>query len=327
MPKVLVAAFYKFAALADFADLQEPIQACCRDNGVMGTILLAGEGINGTVAGPDAGVRALLKFLRADARLQDLEHKESRADENPFHRMKVRLKKEIVTMGVAEISPVRQTGQYVEPQDWNALMDDRQVLVIDTRNDYEVSIGTFSGAIDPGTTSFREFPAWLRAQKDLHKKTKVAMFCTGGIRCEKATSLLKAEGFEEVFHLKGGILKYLETVPEKDSRWQGECFVFDQRVSVGHGLKQGGYDLCHACRHPITEADKQLDSYVAGVSCRLCHDRLSGEQKQRFAERQRQIELAKERGQVHIAANQQAQRAQKRAARKLQIEQSRRHDV
>lgn len=322
MSDYLVAALYKFVSLPDFAELQQPILQCCKINQVMGTILLADEGINGTVAGPEKGVNALLSFLRTDARFDDLEHKESRATENPFHRMKVRLKKEIVTMGVENISPINQAGEYVDPQDWNALISDPDVVVIDTRNDYEVSIGTFKGAVDPKTTSFREFPEWFRAQKNLHKKPKIAMFCTGGIRCEKSTSFLKAEGFEDVFHLQGGILKYLESVPKEESLWEGECFVFDQRVSVGHGLKQGPYDLCHACRHPITEEDKQADTFMPGVSCPRCHDKLSDDQRHRFSERQRQIELAKARGEVHIAADQQAQREAKREARKVQIEKS-----
>ncbi len=322
MSDFLVAALYKFVSLPDFAELQQPILQCCKANQVMGTILLADEGINGTVAGPEEGVKALLAFLRSDVRFEDIEHKESRAADNPFHRIKVRLKKEIVTMGIENISPVNQAGQYVDPEDWNALISDPDVVVIDTRNDYEVSIGTFRGAVDPKTTSFREFPEWFRAQKDLHKKPKIAMFCTGGIRCEKSTSFLKAEGFEDVFHLSGGILKYLETVPEEESLWEGECFVFDQRVSVGHGLRQGPYDLCHACRHPITEQDKGADSYLPGISCPRCHDKLSDDQRLRFAERQHQIELAKARGETHIAADQQAQREAKQAARKAQIEKS-----
>ena len=322
MSNYLVAAMYKFVSLPDFVELQQPILQCCKANQVVGTILLADEGINGTVAGPENGVKALLSFLRADERFKNLEHKESWAADNPFHRMKVRLKKEIVTMGVEDISPVHQAGEYVDPQDWNELISDPDVLVIDTRNDYEVSIGTFKGAVDPKTTSFREFPEWFRAQKDLHKKPKIAMFCTGGIRCEKSTSFLKAEGFEDVFHLDGGILKYLETIPEEESLWEGECFVFDQRVSVGHGLKQGPYDLCHACRHPITEEDKKAETYMPGISCPGCHDKLSEDQRLRFSERRRQIELAKSRGEAHIAADQQAQREAKREARKLQIEKS-----
>ncbi|MEM9330858.1 MAG: rhodanese-related sulfurtransferase [Pseudomonadota bacterium] len=316
MPKFLVAAFYHFVELDDYVALQPDILACAQANEVMGTILLAREGINGTVSGPQAGVLALLQKLRSDVRLKGLEHKESWATENPFYRMKVRLKNEIVTMGVEGVSPINAVGQYVDPEDWNALIEDPDVVVIDTRNDYEVSIGTFKGAVDPETTSFREFPEWLKQQENLAKDKKIAMFCTGGIRCEKSTALLKSEGFENVFHLKGGILKYLETIPESESLWNGQCFVFDQRVSVGHGLEEGPYDLCHACRYPITEEDKRSEFYVPGVSCPRCHSTMSVQQQQRFAERQRQIDLAKERGEQHIAVNQATQKEKKRLARK-----------
>lgn len=315
MNQFLVVAFYKFVSLPDFAELQAGITAVAKDNGVMGTILLASEGINGTVAGPEEGIRTLLAFLKKESRFADLQHKESWADENPFYRIKVRLKKEIVTLGVDGVSPTNQVGEYVSPQDWNDLISDPEVVVVDTRNDYEVGIGTFKGAVNPETTSFREFPEWLDAQKDLQPDAKIAMFCTGGIRCEKSTSLLKAKGFENVYHLDGGILKYLETVDEDESLWEGECFVFDQRVSVGHGLKQGPYDLCHACRHPITEEDKQASTFAAGISCPKCHDTMSDEQRKRFAERQHQIELAKSRGELHIAADQETQRQKKRLAR------------
>ena len=236
----------------------------------------------------------------------DLDHKESHAQEMPFHRMKVRLKKEIVTMGVAGIDPNDSVGTYVEPDDWNALISDPDVVVIDTRNDYEVSIGTFDGAIDPKTKSFRDFPDWVKSQSGLTPKSKVAMFCTGGIRCEKSTAYLKSLGIEEVYHLKGGILKYLETVPEQDSLWRGECFVFDQRVSVRHGLELGAYDMCHACRHPIDEEDKISPHYVPGVSCPHCYDATSAEQKSRYAERQHQVDIAEQRGQVHIGQKAQA---------------------
>jgi len=312
MPNILVAALYKFVALPDYKDLQQPLLNICVESKVMGTLLLADEGINGTVAGSESGVKSLLAWLRSDPRFSDMKHKESWADKNPFYRMKVRLKKEIVTLGVEGVSPTKQVGEYVEPEDWNDLISDPDVIVIDTRNDYEVSIGTFKGAIDPNTTSFRDFPEWFRSQKQLHIKPKIAMFCTGGIRCEKSTSFLKSEGFEEVFHLNGGILKYLETVPESESLWQGECFVFDQRVSVGHGLEQGSYDLCHACRHPITDEEKNSPHYLAGVSCPNCYATMSNEQRQRFAERQRQIELARSRGETHIAADQTAMKERKR---------------
>jgi UPF0176 protein len=324
MAEYLVAALYKFVRLEDYAALQQPLLEVCKASGVMGTILLAREGINGTIAGPKTGIANVLAFIRNDRRMADLEHKESRASgENPFHRMKVRLKKEIVTIGIAEVDPNDAVGTYVNPQDWNELIKDPEVVLIDTRNDYEVSIGTFKGAVNPRTVTFREFPQWVREQDRLHNKPKIAMFCTGGIRCEKASSFMIKEGFDEVYHLRGGILKYLETVPEEQSLWEGECFVFDNRVSVGHGLKPGPYDLCHACRHPVSDADKQSETYVEGTSCPHCHDTMSDEQRHRFAERQKQIALAKHRGLDHIAADQDAQREAKRLAKAEQIEKSR----
>lgn len=315
MSSYLVVAFYKFVSLPDFAGLQEGLLNAAKANEVMGTILLASEGINGTVAGPETGIRNLLAHMRDDPRLADLEHKESWAGENPFYRMKVRLKKEIVTLGVEGVSPTKQVGDYVLPEDWNRLIEDPDVVVIDTRNDYEVAIGTFEGAVNPATNSFREFPDWLDAYGGKLKDKKIAMFCTGGIRCEKSTALLKERGFENVYHLQGGILKYLETVPEQESKWDGQCFVFDQRVSVGHGLKQGDYDLCHACRFPITQEDKQSEKYSRGISCPNCHDAMTDEQKQRFAERQKQIDLANQKGELHIAVDQGLQKEKKRAAK------------
>ena len=302
-PTLHVAALFKFVALPDYEALQQPLLACCKENDVMGTILLASEGINGTIAGPPEGIRRVLDFLRSDERLADLEHTESRAEEPPFYRMKVRLKREIVTMGVPEVDPTATAGTYVKPADWNDLISDPDVVLIDARNDYEVAIGTFRGAINPKTKSFRELPDWLREQFAGRDKTKVAMFCTGGIRCEKATAFLRSEGFEDVYHLQGGILKYLETVPEKESLWEGECFVFDQRVAVKHGLKRGSYDQCFACRMPISEGEKRSDQYVKGVSCPYCYDGHSEEREHRFAERQKQIELAKRRGELHIGAS------------------------
>ena len=316
MSSFLVAAFYQFTALPDFKELQAGIQSCAVDNEVMGTILLAEEGINGTVSGSKKGVYALLDYIKSDERIADLEHKESWAEENPFYRMKVRLKKEIVTLGVEGVSPTKQVGDYVEPKDWNDFISDPEVVVIDTRNDYEVAIGTFKGALDPETTSFRELPQWVESQDGLLKGKKIAMFCTGGIRCEKSTSFMKEQGYEDVFHLKGGILKYLENVPAEESLWEGECFVFDQRVSVGHGLEQGPYDLCHACRFPITLEDKQSELYVKGVSCPKCYDKQSTRQRQRFIERQKQMDLARERGVKHIAADQASQKNKKREAQK-----------
>lgn len=276
--------------------------AFCVKNNIKGTLLLAHEGINGTVAGARENIDALLKFIRAKDIFKNLEHKESFTDEMPFYRMKVRLKKEIVTMGVENIDPNEIVGTYVESKDWNALISDPDTIVIDTRNDYEVAIGTFEGAVDPQTKTFREFPDWVRAQKDLNKNTKIAMFCTGGIRCEKSTAFMKQEGFDEVFHLKGGILKYLETVEPEDSKWQGDCFVFDERVSVGHGLAQGDYDQCHACRMPLSEEEKLLPSYEKGISCLHCIDQKTDEDRARFRDRQKQVELAKKRGQTHIGS-------------------------
>ena len=244
----------------------------------------------------------MLDYLRSDPRLADLEHKESFDDHMPFYRMKVKLKREIVTMGVDDIDPNQRVGTYVEPRDWNALVEDPEVLLIDTRNDYECDIGTFRGALDPHTTNFREFPAYVRENLDPGRHKKVAMFCTGGIRCEKASAFMLKEGFEEVYHLQGGILKYLEEVPKEQSTWEGECFVFDNRVAVDHDLNKGQYDQCHGCRHPITESDKLSDKYQKGVCCPHCYDDLTEEQKARFSERQKQVELAKARGEQHIGA-------------------------
>ena len=299
----LTAALYKFVALPDYADLQAPLLAICEQNQIKGTLLLAEEGINGTISGEEAGIRAVLAWLRSDPRLAELEHKESWAEHIPFYRMKVRLKKEIVTMGVAGIDPRHIVGTYVKPQDWNALIADPDVVLVDTRNDYEVSIGTFAEAINPKTNSFTEFPGWVQqeiAAGRLKKDSKVAMFCTGGIRCEKSTAYMKEQGFENVYHLEGGILKYLEQIPEQESRWEGECFVFDERVSVGHGLQPGKFEFCRACRFPLDEAAKASPHYVLGVSCPHCAESTTPEQKSAYAERQRQVELADMRKQAHI---------------------------
>jgi UPF0176 protein len=296
----VVAALYQFTALADFKNLKEPLLEACLTAGVYGTLLLAQEGINGTIAGTRDGIDAALDHIRQIPGCSALEHKESFALENPFYRMKVRLKKEIVTMGVPDIDPNEIVGTYVDPHDWNALISDPDVILIDTRNEYEVSIGTFKGAIDPKTTTFREFPDWFKSQEGLHPKQKVAMFCTGGIRCEKASAFVKQQCIEDVFHLKGGILKYLETVPKDDSLWDGECFVFDQRVSVKHDLELGSYDMCRACRMPIDDDDKNSAKYVPGVSCPRCYDATDEKQKQRYQARQRQVELAAGRGETHI---------------------------
>lgn len=298
----MVAALYKFVSLPDYRDLREPLLDECLAADVSGTLLLAHEGVNGTIAGAAAGIDRVLSYLRSDARLADLECKTSEHSDRPFYRMKVKLKREIVTMGEPGIDPTREVGQYVKPADWNRLIEDPEVLLIDTRNDYEVAIGSFQGAVDPATTNFREFPEYVRNNIDPRRHKKVAMFCTGGIRCEKASAFMLREGFEEVFHLEGGILKYLEEVPAEDSLWQGECFVFDNRVAVDHQLQRGSYDQCYGCRHPITEADKSSPLYLKGVSCPRCHDDLSDDQKARFTERHRQVELARARNEQHIGS-------------------------
>jgi UPF0176 protein len=302
MTDIVVAALYKFVSLDDFPELREPLLDTCLAAGVCGTLLLAREGINGTIAGPRQGIDRVLGWLRADPRMADLEHKESVDDHMPFYRMKVKLKNEIVTLGIPGIDPSRTVGTYVKPAQWNELISDPEVVLIDTRNQYEYGIGTFRGAVDPGTTSFREFPEYVRTHLDPRKQKKVAMFCTGGIRCEKASAFMLQEGFEEVYHLRGGILKYLEEVPQEDSLWQGECFVFDNRVAVNHRLEKGRYDQCFGCRHPITGQDKLSDKYQQGVCCPRCFDLLTPDQASRFAERQKQIELANARGEVHVGA-------------------------
>ena len=302
MTEIVVAALYKFVTLEDFHELREPLLDACIASGARGTILLAHEGINGTIAGTREAIDQVLAYLRGDPRLADLEHKESFDDHLPFYRMKVKLKREIVTMGIEGIDPNSRVGTYVAPGDWNDLVNDPEVLLIDTRNDYEYGIGTFRGAIDPRTQSFRDFPAYVRSHLDPEKHKKVAMFCTGGIRCEKASAFMLQEGFAEVYHLQGGILKYLEEVPPQDSTWEGECFVFDNRVAVDHKLQKGQYDQCYGCRHPITEQDKRSDKYQKGICCPLCYDRLTDDQRARFSERQKQIELAALRGEGHIGA-------------------------
>jgi UPF0176 protein len=298
-----VCALYHFTRFEDPAALRAPLLAVCRDNAITGTLLLAKEGINGTVAGPEVGINALLTHLRALPGCNDLEWKLSTAQDRPFARMKVRLKKEIVTMGVPDVDPRAKVGHYVQPSEWNELIQSPDVAVIDTRNDYEVAIGTFEGAVDPKTDSFREFPEWWEKNKDRFHNKRIAMFCTGGIRCEKSANYLISQGVEEVYHLKGGILKYLEEVPQAQSTWQGECFVFDGRVSVGHGLKEGPHLLCHACRRPILPDDKNRLEYEHGVSCHLCIDETSAEDKARFRERQKQIRLAEARGERHLHAD------------------------
>jgi UPF0176 protein len=295
----VVVTFYKFVSLPDCVEKQAPLLAFCQQQGIRGTILLATEGINGTIAGSQEAIAAVLNWLKTDPRLADLEVKESYAELSPFERMKVRVKREIVTVGLPEVDPNQQVGVYVDPQDWNALITDPDVTVIDTRNDYEVKIGTFHRAQNPQTASFRQFPDYVRQNLDPARHRKVALFCTGGIRCEKASSLMVAQGFQEVYHLKGGILKYLETVPAEQSLWQGECFVFDQRIAVQHGLELGTYDLCRSCGHPISDQDKLSPHYQDGISCLYCCDRLTAEKLARQQERQRQFELSLKRSQNH----------------------------
>ena len=296
-----VAALYHFTRFETPDALRAPLRDLCEASEVRGSLLIASEGINGTIAGPRKGIDAVLAHIRALPGCADLEWKESTATEAPFARMKVRLKKEIVTMGVPGVDPKAKVGHYVRPADWNALISAPDVAVIDTRNDYEVAIGTFEGAVDPDTTSFREFPEWWARNKERFHNKRIAMFCTGGIRCEKSTNYLIEQGVEEVYHLKGGILQYLEDVPEEDSLWRGECFVFDERVSVGHGLTEGPHLLCRACRRPLLPEDTKRPEYEHGVSCHQCHSEHSDADRARFRERQKQIELAKARGERHMA--------------------------
>lgn len=301
---IVVAALYKFVTLDDFTELKQPLLDCCNANGIKGTLLLAAEGINGTVAGSREGIDALLAWLRSDQRLVDLEHKESYTDQPPFIRMKVKLKKEIVTIGIPDVSPTKTVGTYVQGKEWDALLDDPDVIVIDTRNEYEYAVGTFENAVNPHTETFREFPDYVRNNLDPKKHKKVAMFCTGGIRCEKASSFMLEEGFEEVFHLEGGILKYIEQTKPEEQKWQGECFVFDERVTVDAELNKGSYEMCHACRMPITAEDMQRPEFEHGVSCHHCIDQRSDEQKAAAREREKQIQLAAKRGEQHLGSAQ-----------------------
>jgi len=320
MSPIVVCALYKFVTLDNFQALRQPLHDVMEANQVRGTLLLANEGINGTIAGSRASIDKVLGWLRSDPRLADIDHKESFTDSLPFNRAKVKLKKEIVTMGVEGIDPKRVVGTYVSPADWNKLISDPDVVLVDTRNDYEFKVGTFKNAINPNTESFREFPRYVKESLHPEKHKKVAMFCTGGIRCEKSTAYLKEQGFDEVYHLKGGILKYLEEVPATETLWEGECFVFDERVTVNLQLEKGNYDQCNACRLPITEADKASDKYQQGVSCPHCYDKVTDAQKTRFMEREKQMGLARQRGEAHIGADAANSLAAKREA-KLQRQQ------
>ncbi|WP_407333136.1 rhodanese-related sulfurtransferase [Enterovibrio sp. 27052020O] len=322
MSQFVVCALYKFVELKDYQDLQAPLTAFMEENHIRGTLLLAQEGVNGTVSGPRESIDRLLAYLNADPRLTGINYKESFSDEQPFNRTKVKLKKEIVTMGVEGIDPRHVVGTYVKPADWNALIADPDVFVVDTRNDYEIELGTFEGAVNPHTETFREFPDYVKENMDPTKHKKVAMFCTGGIRCEKSTAYMKEQGFDEVYHLEGGILKYLEEVPEENSLWKGDCYVFDGRVAVNHQLEQSDYALCNACRLPITQEDKQSPQFEQGVSCPKCFGKHSEEQIAGFREREKQVQLAKQRGETHVGADaikhKQLKRAQKLSLKEKQ---------
>ncbi|MBB1270354.1 rhodanese-related sulfurtransferase [Shewanella sp. SR44-3] len=325
MSQVVVCALYKFVTLPHYQALRAPLLAVMEASDIRGTLLLAQEGINGTVAGTQAAIDGLLAWFDTQEGLTNIVTKVSFDTEMPFYRTKVKLKKEIVTMGVEGIDPRKVVGTYVKPKDWNALISDPDVILVDTRNDYEVQIGTFKHAVNPVTETFREFPEYVKQNLDPAKHKKVAMFCTGGIRCEKSTAYLKEQGFDEVYHLEGGILKYLEEVKQEESMWEGECFVFDNRVSVNHNLEKGVYDQCNACRMPITEQDKLLPSFVQGVSCPHCIDKIPQEQRQRFIERERQVQLARQRGEAHIGSDVKqviaTRREKKDSLRKAQNEQ------
>jgi UPF0176 protein len=300
---IRVAALYRFARFQDAAALREPLLHACEAESIKGTLLLAREGINGTIAGAPDAIDRVLTHIRALPDCADVEVKFSAADVTPFHRLKVRLKREIVTMGMPDIDPLTGVGHYVKPAEWNALIEQPGTILIDTRNDYEVKVGTFAGAVDPETSSFSDFPAWFAAHREeIAAAPRVAMFCTGGIRCEKATALLHAEGIDQVYHLQGGILKYLEEIPADDSRWQGECFVFDERVAVGHGLAPGTHELCRACRMPVSPTDLTSPLYEEGISCPACHATRDETQRASYAERHRQAKLAEARGEAHVGA-------------------------
>jgi len=309
---VVVLSLYRFTKFPDFESFRTPLYNLMVSESVLGTFLLAPEGINGTISGPKKGVDAVIEWLEKDARFANLEAKESYVEEQPFYRTKVKLKKEIVTMGIGNINPNELVGTYVDPDDWNEFIADPDVLVVDTRNDYEVKIGTFINSVSLETKNFREFPDKAKKYLKSKDKKKIAMFCTGGIRCEKSTAYMKQQGFEEVFHLKGGILSYLEKVPESNSRWRGECFVFDNRVTVNHNLEKGCYDQCHACRMPITDEEKNHENYIKGISCNFCVGQHSSKQIKRYTDREEQLSLAKKRGEAHLGSTIESQTSNRR---------------
>jgi len=295
-----ICALYKFTRLDDFEEIQVPLKIFLESLNIRGTLLLAKEGVNGTISGDNDSIMKSLDYLQKDERLVGLEYKFSYSEKPPFKRLKVKLKKEIVTLGVSNIDPIFSSGTYVKPADWNELINDPDVVLIDTRNNYEFEIGSFKGSINPNTETFREFPAYTKNNLEKYRDKKIAMFCTGGIRCEKSTAYLKSKGFENVFHLQGGILKYLEEIKEDESLWEGECFVFDDRVAVKHNLELGKYDQCHACRFPITDDDKEHPHYEKGASCPRCYGTKNSSQVSRYREREKQVQLAKSRGESHI---------------------------
>lgn len=324
MPPYVVTALYKFVDLPTFESYQKPLKQFCLNHQIYGTLLLAREGINGTVAGSKHSIEKFHTYIKSMPEFRDIDHKESWAETQPFQRMKVRLKQEIVALGDPHVDPTKTVGDYVSPADWNAIISDPDVINIDTRNDYEVAIGTFKGAVNPNTTSFKDFKDYVRNTLDPKKHKKVAMFCTGGIRCEKASSFMLNEGFETVYHLQGGILKYLEDISESDSMWQGDCFVFDDRVSVTHGLELGQHTECHACRMPIKPEDMKKDSFELGVSCYHCIDNTDADFKNRMRERQKQIALSTARGEKHFSeeafiAGKNRKKHQKRMAREKSL--------
>jgi len=325
MSQIVVCALYKFVTFTEFEAYRQPLLNEMLRLNIKGTLLIAAEGINGTIAGSRESIDQILRYLNQNDCISGVVTKESYTNEAPFHRTKVKLKKEIVTMGIEGIDPLKVVGTYVKPKDWNDLISDPDVVLVDTRNDYEYQVGTFKDAINPNTESFRQFPEFVDANLDKNKHKKVAMFCTGGIRCEKSTAFMKEKGFEDVYHLEGGILKYLEEVPEDDSLWQGECFVFDERVTVNHQLEKGDYHQCHACRLPITESDMQDERYEVGVSCPSCFDKISEKAKHRFAEREKQMQLAKQRGESHLGSAVSETIANRREAKKRFKEEQKQH--